>query len=83
MIRSAALVTCIFGIGFMPQAQAYQPYDALQNCLASGEFAQHDGLDDYGDNFTRFEPLGNTITADMIFHANRKKEYKVGKLDVM
>lgn len=38
---------------------------ALRKLFLSGGFNVRDGLDDYDDDFTQFEPLGNIITADM------------------
>jgi len=38
---------------------------ALRKLFLSGRFNQLDGLDDYAEDFTRFEPLGAIVTADM------------------
>lgn len=38
---------------------------ALRKLFLSPKFNVVDGLDDYADDFTKFEPLGDIITADM------------------
>jgi hypothetical protein len=38
---------------------------ALRKLFRSPKFNVCDGLDDYCDDFTRFAPLGETVTADM------------------
>lgn len=38
---------------------------ALRKLFRSPKFNVCDGLDDYCDDFTRFAPLGSTVTADM------------------
>ncbi len=53
---------------------------ALKKLFFSGKFASRDGLDDYDDDFTRFEPLGDTITSDMKFHERRKEKARLAKL---
>lgn len=47
---------------------------ALRKLFHAAGFNIRDGLDDYDDDFTLFEPLGNTITADMRYHMEREKE---------
>lgn len=54
---------------------------ALKKLFFSGKFAVRDGLDDYDDDFTRFEPLGDTVTADMKFHQRRKERERLAKLE--
>ena len=54
---------------------------ALKKPFFSGKFAARDGLDDYDDDFTHFEPLGDTITSDMKFHARRKEKDRLAKLE--
>ena len=54
---------------------------ALKKLFFSGKFALRDGLDDYDDDFTRFEPLGNTVTSDMKFHQRRKERERLAKLE--
>ncbi len=47
---------------------------ALRKLFSAAGFNIRDGLDDYDEDFTSFEPLGNTITADMRYHMEREKE---------
>jgi hypothetical protein len=47
---------------------------ALRKLFHTAGFNIRDGLDDYDDDFTFFEPLGNTITADMRYHMERENE---------
>lgn len=54
---------------------------ALKKLFFSGKFALRDGLDDYDDDFTKFEPLGNTVTSDMKFHQRRKERERLAKLE--
>lgn len=54
---------------------------ALKKLFFSGKFAIRDGLDDYDDDFTKFEPLGDTITSDMKFHQRRKEKARLAKLE--
>lgn len=54
---------------------------ALKRLFFSGKFAHRDGLDDYDDDFTRFEPLGDTVTSDMKFHQRRKEKARLAKLE--
>lgn len=54
---------------------------ALKKLFFSGKFAARDGLDDYDDDFTRFEPLGDTVTSDMKFHARRKEKARLAELE--
>lgn len=54
---------------------------ALKKLFFSGKFAARDGLDDYDDDFTNFEPLGDTVTSDMKFHARRKEKARLAKLE--
>ena len=44
---------------------------ALRKLFKAPVFSIRDGLDDYDDDFTSFEKLGNTVTADMKFHKER------------
>ncbi|MEM7378241.1 MAG: DUF3306 domain-containing protein [Pseudomonadota bacterium] len=46
---------------------------ALRKLFALPQFGVRDGLDDYDDDFTVFEPLGDTVTSDMRFHEARKR----------
>ena len=54
---------------------------ALKKLFFSGKFAIRDGLDDYDDDFTKFEPLGDTITSDMKFHQRRKEKARLARLE--
>ena len=47
---------------------------ALRKLFHMAGFNVRDGLDDYDEDFTHFEPLGNTITADMRYRMEREKE---------
>ena len=38
---------------------------ALRKLFASSKFQYRDGLDDYDDDYNKFESLGGTVTADM------------------
>lgn len=46
---------------------------ALKKLFKAPVFGIRDGLDDYDDDFTTFEALGNIVTADMKFHQERKE----------
>ena len=54
---------------------------ALKKLFFSGKFSARDGLDDYDDDFTKFEPLGDTVTSDMKFHARRKEKARLAELE--
>lgn len=54
---------------------------ALKKLFFSGKFAIRDGLDDYDDDFTYFEPLGDTVTSDMKFHQRRKEKARLAELE--
>jgi len=54
---------------------------ALKKLFFSGKFSARDGLDDYDDDFTNFEPLGDTVTSDMKFHRRRKEKARLEKLE--
>ena len=47
---------------------------ALRKLFHKAAFNIRDGLDDYDDDFTVFEPLGDTVTADMRHHMEREEE---------
>ena len=38
-----------------------------------------DGLNDYDEDYTYFEPLGNTVTSDMKFHELRKERERLAR----
>lgn len=44
---------------------------ALRKLFKAPVFGIRDGLDDYDDDFTSFEKLGNIVTSDMKFHKER------------
>ncbi len=46
---------------------------ALRHVFRQPKYNVRDGLDDYDDDYTFFEPLGDTVTSDMKFHAARKE----------
>ena len=54
---------------------------ALKKLFFSGKFSARDGLDDYDDDFTKFEPLGDIVTSDMKFHARRKEKARLAELE--
>lgn len=45
---------------------------ALRKLFGAPAFNLRDGLDDYDEDFTRYQSLGDTITSDMKFHARRR-----------
>ena len=47
---------------------------ALRRVFLSPAFNVVDGLDDYDDDFTRFEPLGDIVTSDMRHQAEREAD---------
>ena len=47
---------------------------ALRKLFRSAKFNVCDGLDDYAEDYTKFAPLGDTITADMKYHMERALE---------
>lgn len=50
---------------------------ALRHVFQQPSFNVRDGLNDYDGDFTSFEPLGDTITSDMKFHAARKEKARL------
>lgn len=46
---------------------------ALQHLFRMPKFNIRDGLNDYDEDYTYFEPLGDTVTSDMRWHAERKE----------
>ncbi len=46
---------------------------ALRRLFKAAIFNVRDGLNDYDDDFTTFEELGDIVTSDMKYHAERKK----------
>lgn len=46
---------------------------ALRKLFGLSAFNVRDGLDDYDLDYTKFDPLGATVTADMKHHAERRR----------
>jgi len=46
---------------------------ALRRVFSLPVYNIRDGLNDYDDDYTKFEPLGDTITSDMKWHKARKE----------
>jgi len=46
---------------------------ALRHVFSLPVYNVRDGLNDYDDDYTKFEPLGDTITSDMKWHKARKE----------
>ncbi len=53
---------------------------AMRKLFHMAAFNIRDGLDDYDEDFTFFEPLGDTITADMRHQMEREKEKEEQRL---
>jgi len=47
---------------------------ALRKLFRSAKFNVTDGLNDYAEDYSKMEPLGDIVTADMRFHMERMKE---------
>ena len=47
---------------------------AMRRLFSSPEFNVRDGLDDYDEDYTQFQSLGNTVTAHMRHHAERLRQ---------
>ncbi|MFK7855205.1 MAG: DUF3306 domain-containing protein [Granulosicoccus sp.] len=50
---------------------------ALRFVFQQPQYNVRDGLNDYDGDYTVFEPLGDTVTADMKFHAARKERERI------
>ena len=50
---------------------------ALRKLFHSGSFNLRDGLDDYDEDYTKFEPLGDIVTADMKHLIEMEEERKM------
>jgi len=46
---------------------------ALRHVFSLPVYNVRDGLNDYDDDYTKFEPLGDTVTSDMKWHKARKE----------
>ena len=49
----------------------------MRHVFSQPKYNVRDGLDDYDDDYTKFEPLGDTVTSDMKFHAARKERARL------
>ncbi|MYB35323.1 MAG: DUF3306 domain-containing protein [Gammaproteobacteria bacterium] len=54
---------------------------ALRKLFSQGVFNIRDGLDDYDDDFTTFESLGDLVTSDMKHREEMKEKIKQRELD--
>lgn len=45
---------------------------ALRKLFGLSQFNVRDGLDDYDEDYTQFRSLGDTVTADMRYHTERR-----------
>lgn len=45
---------------------------ALRKLFGLAQFNVRDGLDDYDEDYTQFRSLGDTVTADMRYHTERR-----------
>ncbi len=54
---------------------------ALRKLFQSPKFNVIDGLDDYCEDFTKFDPLGSIVTAEMRHHAERLARKALEGLD--
>lgn len=54
---------------------------ALRKMFLSSKYNITDGLDDYAEDFTQFEPLGNIITSDMRHQMEMQAERAKQKLE--
>ncbi len=54
---------------------------AMRRLFSSPEFNVRDGLDDYDDDYTQFQSLGNTVTAHMRHHAERLRQREQDKAE--
>jgi len=46
----------------------------MRRLFSSPEFNVRDGLDDYDEDYTQFQSLGNTVTAHMRHHEERLRQ---------
>ena len=54
---------------------------ALRRLFSGAGFNITDGLDDYDDDFTKFEPLGDLITSDMKHRQEVEEQKRLAKLE--
>jgi len=53
---------------------------ALRHLFSHAIFNERDGLNDYDEDYTTFEPLGDTVTSDMRWHQARKEREEAERL---
>ena len=54
---------------------------ALRHLFSHAKFNIRDGLNDYDEDYTTFEPLGDTVTSDMRWHKARKEREEKERLE--
>lgn len=54
---------------------------AMRRLFSSPEFNVRDGLDDYDEDYTQFQSLGNTVTAHMRHHAERLRQREQDRVE--
>lgn len=54
---------------------------ALKHIFGLSKYNVRDGLNDYDEDYTVFEPLGDTVTCDMKFHKERKEKLEAERLE--
>ena len=54
---------------------------AMRRLFSAPEFNVRDGLDDYDDDYTQFQSLGNTVTAHMRHHTERLRQREQDKAE--
>ncbi len=54
---------------------------AMRRMFSSPAFNVRDGLDDYDDDYTQFQSLGNTVTAHMRHHTERLRQREQDKAE--
>lgn len=54
---------------------------ALRKIFSFGKYNFCDGLDDYAEDYTKFEPLGNVLTADLKLKMERDRIKQLADLD--
>ena len=67
-LDSSSDLSCFFNRGVSEKLRQA----ALHHLLRLPAFNIRDGLNDYDEDYTVFEPLGDTVTCDMRFQAERK-----------
>jgi len=67
-IDSKSDISCFFNKGVSEKLRQ----TAIQRLLRLPAFNITDGLNDYDEDYTTFEPLGDIVTSDMRFHSERK-----------